>query len=61
MYVQLVSSILPIECSDQRGGSGGDFVAGFLLGGAIFGTLGYIYAPQVIIVLSLGIKYQLDF
>ncbi|KAM3319580.1 hypothetical protein P3S67_006780 [Capsicum chacoense] len=35
--------------SDQRGrgGSGGDFVAGFLLGGAIFGTLGYIYAPQI--------------
>lgn len=35
--------------SDQRGGggSGGDFVAGFLLGGAIFGTLGYIFAPQI--------------
>ncbi|KAK4734876.1 hypothetical protein R3W88_009137 [Solanum pinnatisectum] len=35
--------------SDQRGGGGhgGDFVAGFLLGGAIFGTLGYIFAPQI--------------
>ncbi|CAN4085526.1 unnamed protein product [Withania somnifera] len=35
--------------SNQRGGggSGGDFVAGFLLGGAIFGTLGYIFAPQI--------------
>lgn len=58
MCAQLVYSILPVECSDQRGGggSGGDFVAGFLLGGAIFGTLGYIFAPQVIIELSLGIN-----
>ncbi|KAE8664119.1 hypothetical protein F3Y22_tig00112856pilonHSYRG00073 [Hibiscus syriacus] len=32
--------------SDSRGG-GIDFVAGFLLGGAIFGTLGYIFAPQI--------------
>ena len=34
--------------SDNRGGGGGDFVAGFLLGGAVFGTLAYIFAPQVI-------------
>ncbi|CAN4089364.1 unnamed protein product [Withania somnifera] len=35
--------------SNQRdgGGSGSDFIAGFLLGGAIFGTLGYIFAPQI--------------
>ncbi|KAK7308006.1 hypothetical protein VNO77_41554 [Canavalia gladiata] len=26
---------------------GGDFVAGFLLGGAIFGTLAYLFAPQI--------------
>ncbi|KAK9120738.1 hypothetical protein Syun_018355 [Stephania yunnanensis] len=32
----------------NRGGSGGgDFVAGFLLGGAVFGTLAYIFAPQI--------------
>ena len=30
------------------GGGGGDFFAGFLLGGAVFGTLAYIFAPQVI-------------
>ncbi|XP_010525063.1 PREDICTED: uncharacterized protein LOC104802932 isoform X3 [Tarenaya hassleriana] len=29
-----------------RGGSG-DFVAGFLLGGAVFGTVAYIFAPQI--------------
>ncbi|KAF5176538.1 Low-density receptor-like protein [Thalictrum thalictroides] len=32
---------------DSRGGGGGDFVAGFLLGGAVFGTLAYIFAPQI--------------
>lgn len=31
----------------RRGGGGGDFVAGFLLGGAVFGALGYILAPQI--------------
>lgn len=30
-----------------RRGSGGDFVAGFLLGGAVFGAVAYIFAPQV--------------
>lgn len=35
------------EYNDSRGGSGGDFVAGFLLGGAIFGTLAYVFAPQI--------------
>ncbi|KAL7230293.1 hypothetical protein ACSBR2_008738 [Camellia fascicularis] len=34
------------EHNDSRGG-GGDFVAGFLLGGALFGTLAYIFAPQI--------------
>lgn len=33
--------------SDRRGGGAGDFVGGFLLGGAVFGALGYILAPQV--------------
>lgn len=35
------------EYSDDRGGNGGDFVAGFLLGGAICGTIAYIFAPQI--------------
>ncbi|XP_022744691.1 uncharacterized protein LOC111295460 [Durio zibethinus] len=37
-------------CAEYRDGSrggGSDFAAGFLLGSAIFGTLGYIYAPQI--------------
>ncbi|XP_021282677.1 uncharacterized protein LOC110415373 [Herrania umbratica] len=37
-------------CAEYRDGSrggGGDFVAGFLLGGAVFGTLAYIFAPQI--------------
>ncbi|KAF9625353.1 hypothetical protein IFM89_022129 [Coptis chinensis] len=32
---------------ESRGGGGGDFVSGFVLGGAIFGTLAYIFAPQI--------------
>ncbi|KAH7434217.1 hypothetical protein KP509_06G005900 [Ceratopteris richardii] len=32
--------------SEKRSG-GGDFFAGFVLGGAIFGTLGYLFAPQI--------------
>lgn len=35
--------------SDNRGGGGGNFLAGFLLGGAVFGTVAYIFAPQVIL------------
>lgn len=30
-----------------RGNNGGDFLAGFLLGGAVFGALGYLFAPQI--------------
>ncbi|KAL4353269.1 hypothetical protein GQ457_06G024190 [Hibiscus cannabinus] len=46
-----VTSKYPFSVSAQyrdgsRGG-GSDFAAGFLLGGAIFGTLGYIFAPQI--------------
>ncbi|KMT16667.1 hypothetical protein BVRB_3g049530 [Beta vulgaris subsp. vulgaris] len=33
--------------NDDRGGGGGDFVAGFLLGSAVCGTLAYIFAPQI--------------
>lgn len=32
----------------NRRGSGGDFIAGFILGGAVFGAVAYIFAPQVI-------------
>ena len=39
---------LSVICSDGSSGGGGDFAAGFLLGGAVFGTLAYIFAPQVI-------------
>nr|CAD1831051.1 unnamed protein product [Ananas comosus var. bracteatus] len=37
-------------CAEYRDGSrggGGDFLAGFVLGGAIFGTLAYVFAPQI--------------
>ncbi|CAI9087058.1 OLC1v1021025C1 [Oldenlandia corymbosa var. corymbosa] len=45
---KLHKSVVHAEYSDHRaGGSGGDFVAGFLLGGAIFGTLAYVFAPQI--------------
>lgn len=36
-----------LYCSDRSDGSGADFVAGFVIGGAVFGTLAYIFAPQV--------------
>lgn len=37
------------EYNSGRGSrsNGGDFLAGFLLGGAIFGALGYVFAPQI--------------
>lgn len=48
LYVYIYRNLLLFaNCSERRGGSGGDFVAGFLLGGAIFGTLAYVFAPQV--------------
>ncbi|XP_072993384.1 uncharacterized protein [Typha latifolia] len=36
------------EYSDNSRGGGGDFLAGFLLGGAVFGTLAYVFAPQLV-------------
>ncbi|KAG6750908.1 hypothetical protein POTOM_045423 [Populus tomentosa] len=33
--------------NDGSRGGGSDFVAGFVLGGAVFGTLAYIFAPQI--------------
>ncbi|KAJ1272536.1 hypothetical protein BS78_06G209400 [Paspalum vaginatum] len=34
-----------LSVSDSKGGGG--FLTGFLIGGAIFGTLGYVFAPQI--------------
>ena len=31
----------------ERNGSGGGFLTGFVVGGAIFGALGFIFAPQI--------------
>ncbi|XP_010463722.1 PREDICTED: uncharacterized protein LOC104744374 [Camelina sativa] len=31
----------------SRGGGSSDFVTGFLLGSAVFGTLAYVFAPQI--------------
>ncbi|CAK9166010.1 unnamed protein product [Ilex paraguariensis] len=39
--------IVRAEYNDHKGGGGGDFVAGFLFGGALFGTLAYVFAPQI--------------
>ncbi|KAL5099546.1 hypothetical protein RYX36_003873 [Vicia faba] len=38
---------LRAEYRDNREGGGGELIAGFLLGGAIFGTLAYVFAPQI--------------
>ncbi|XP_051150743.1 uncharacterized protein LOC127265100 isoform X2 [Andrographis paniculata] len=35
------------QYNGRNSGNGADFVAGFLLGGALFGTLSYIFAPQI--------------
>lgn len=35
------------QYNDRSGGGSGDFVAGFFLGGALCGTLAYIFAPQI--------------
>jgi hypothetical protein len=37
----------------SRSGSSGDFIAGFLLGGAVFGAVAYIFAPQVMMMFTL--------
>nr|XP_043616791.1 uncharacterized protein LOC122588687 [Erigeron canadensis] len=35
------------QYNDRSTGGSGDFAAGFLLGGALCGTLAYIFAPQI--------------
>mgnify|MGYP000733494386 CR=1 FL=1 len=39
------------NCAFRKRGGAGDFVAGFVLGGVLFGALGCIFAPQVNVVL----------
>ncbi|TYJ46794.1 hypothetical protein E1A91_A02G142900v1 [Gossypium mustelinum] len=39
-------SVCAEYCDGSRGGAI-DFAAGFLLGGAIFGTIAYVFAPQI--------------
>lgn len=31
----------------ERGGGGGGFATGFVLGGLVFGALGFLFAPQI--------------
>ncbi|XP_015698508.1 uncharacterized protein LOC102721131 [Oryza brachyantha] len=38
-------AICRAQSEDSKGGGG--FLTGFLIGGAIFGTLGYVFAPQI--------------
>ena len=33
--------------AEGRSGSGGGFLAGVLVGGTIFGVLGFLFAPQI--------------
>ncbi|KAL5099547.1 hypothetical protein RYX36_003874 [Vicia faba] len=42
-----LTSPIRAEYRDNRGSGGGELVASFLLGGAIFGTLAYVFAPQI--------------
>ncbi|CAH9110004.1 unnamed protein product [Cuscuta europaea] len=35
------------QYNESRGGGGVEFISGFLLGGAICGALGYVFAPQI--------------
>ncbi|KAH9292053.1 hypothetical protein KI387_042760, partial [Taxus chinensis] len=44
---QRVSARAEYDGGSRRGSVTGDFVAGLLLGGAILGTLGYVFAPQI--------------
>ena len=38
---------LLVECRAEARSSGGGFFAGFVVGGALFGALGFLFAPQV--------------
>lgn len=36
-----------MACRAERNGNGGGFLTGFVVGGAIFGALGFLFAPQI--------------
>ncbi|WOK94947.1 hypothetical protein Cni_G03652 [Canna indica] len=44
--------------SDGTRDGSSDFIAGFVLGGAIFGTLAYVFAPQVNNQLAKHMQYM---
>ncbi|KAJ8451394.1 hypothetical protein Cgig2_017785 [Carnegiea gigantea] len=48
--------VVRAEHSNDRGRGGADFVAGFFLGGAVCGTLAYIFAPQAGLILRVPEK-----
>ncbi|MCO5571038.1 hypothetical protein L7F22_024769 [Adiantum nelumboides] len=45
--LRLLSMLGKNASGDRRGSGAGEFVAGFVLGGLVFGALGYLFAPQV--------------
>ncbi|KAI5068605.1 hypothetical protein GOP47_0016950 [Adiantum capillus-veneris] len=51
--------LVQAKYSDGKGGGAGDFVTGFVLGGVVFGALGYLFAPQVNNLLS-AVERELD-
>nr|XP_024360865.1 uncharacterized protein LOC112275094 isoform X1 [Physcomitrium patens]PNR31059.1 hypothetical protein PHYPA_027375 [Physcomitrium patens] len=59
-YVCSRRPLVTAEYSDRRGGGAGDFLAGFLIGGAVFGALGYIFAPQISKTLEEGTSVKED-
>ncbi|KAH8935907.1 hypothetical protein BDL97_17G055200 [Sphagnum fallax] len=51
-------AVVAAEYRRGGGGGGGDFMAGFLLGGVVFGALGYLLAPQITKSISEEIEKQ---
>lgn len=41
-----IADISQLICRAERD-NGGGFVAGFVVGGALFGALGFLFAPQI--------------
>ncbi|KAK9105403.1 hypothetical protein Scep_022247 [Stephania cephalantha] len=54
-----MSSLVILSDGNRGGSGGGDFVVGFLLGGAVFGTLAYIFAPQAQLLFSKQIRISI--
>ena len=51
MFSKFINPGTPASCADarraERNGSSGGFLTGFVVGGAIFGALGFLFAPQI--------------